>query len=116
MSRPLEEVVCEVKKLVKQGVKEVTLLGQNVDSYGHDLPDNPDLADLLTELNSIDDLARIRFLTNHPKDISQKLIEAIASLDKVCEHLELPVQSGDDDILKAMRRGYSVEQYCELVS
>jgi len=115
VSRPLEEVVCEVKKLVKQGVKEVTLLGQNVDSYGHDLPDNPDLADLLTELNSIDDLARIRFLTNHPKDISQKLIEAIASLDKVCEHLELPVQSGDDDILKAMRRGYSVEQYCELV-
>lgn len=115
MSRPLEEVVCGVKELVKQGVKEVTLLGQNVDSYGHDLPDNPDLADLLTELNSIDDLARIRFLTNHPKDISQKLIEAIASLDKVCEHLELPVQSGDDDILKAMRRGYSVEQYCELV-
>ncbi len=115
VSRPLEEVVCEVKELVKQGVKEVTLLGQNVDSYGHDLPDNPDLADLLTELNGIDDLARIRFLTNHPKDISQRLIEAIASLGKVCEHLELPVQSGDDDILKAMRRGYSVEQYCELV-
>jgi len=115
VSRPLEEVVCEVKELVKQGVKEVTLLGQNVDSYGHDLPDNPDLANLLTGLNSIDDLARIRFLTNHPNDISQKLIEAIASLDKVCEHLELPVQSGDDDILKAMRRGYSVEQYCELV-
>ena len=115
VSRPLEEVVREVKELVKQGIKEVTLLGQNVDSYGHDLPDNPDLADLLTELNSIGDLARIRFSTNYPKDISQKLIEAMASLDKVCEHLELPVQSGDDDILKAMRRGYSVEQYCELV-
>jgi len=115
VSHPLEEVVCEVKELVKQGVKEVTLLGQKVDSYGHDLPHNPDLADLLTELNGIENLTRIRFLTNHPKNISQKLIKAMASLDKLCEHLELPVQSGDNDILKAMRRGYSVEQYCELV-
>lgn len=114
-SRPLEEVVCEVTWLVKQGVKEVTLLGQNVDSYGHDLPEHPDLADLLTELNSIDNLARIRFLTNHPKDISSKLIKAIASQDKVCEHLELPIQSGDNDILKVMRRGYTIEQYRELV-
>ena len=115
VSRPLEEVICEVKGLVKQGVREVILLGQNVDSYGHDLPGNPDLADLLTELNSIDDLARIRFLTNHPRDMSRRLIEAMASLDKVCQHLELPIQSGDDDILKAMRRGYTVEQYRELV-
>jgi len=104
-----------VEELVKRGVKEVTLLGQNVDSYGHALPGHPDLADLLNELNSIDDLARIRFLTNHPKDISLKLIDTMASLNKVCEHLELPVQSGDDDILKAMRRGYTVEQYRELV-
>jgi tRNA-2-methylthio-N6-dimethylallyladenosine synthase len=115
VSRPLEEIVCEVEELVRRGIKEVTLLGQNVDSYGHDLPGHPDLADLLNELNSIDDLARIRFLTNHPKDISLKLIEAIASLNKVCEHLELPVQSGDNDILKAMRRGYAAEQYRELV-
>jgi len=114
-SRPLEEISCEVNALVKHGVKEVTLLGQNVDSYGHDLSGKPDLADLLNELNNIDGLARIRFLTNHPKDISLKLIEAVASLDKVCEYLELPVQSGDNDILQAMRRGYTVEQYRELV-
>jgi tRNA-2-methylthio-N6-dimethylallyladenosine synthase len=115
VSRPLAEVVCEVKELVRRGVKEVTLVGQNVDSYGHDLPERPDLADLLKELSGIDELARIRFLTNHPKDISLKLIEVMASLGKVCEHLELPVQSGDNDILKAMRRGYTVERYRELV-
>ena len=115
VSRPLEEIVCDVEELARQGIKEVTLLGQNVDSYGHDLPGHPDLADLLNELNSIDDLVRIRFLTNHPKDISLKLIDAVASLNKVCEHLELPVQAGDDDILKAMRRGYTVERYRELV-
>jgi len=96
--------------------KEVTLLGQNVDSYGHDLPDKPDLADLLRALNDIDGLARIRFLTNHPKDMSNKLIEAITSLDKVCEQISLPVQSGSDDILKVMRRGYTVEQYRQLVA
>ena len=83
-------------------------MGQNVDSYGHDLPGHPDLADLLTELNSLDDLARIRFLTNHPKDISLKLVDGMASLSKVCEHLELPVQSGDNDILKSMKREYTV--------
>ena len=115
VSRPVEEIVCEARELAKRGTREVTLLGQNVDSYGHDLAGHPDLADLLKELGSIDELARIRFLTNHPKDISLKLIEAMASLGKVCEHLELPVQSGDDAILKAMRRGYSVEGYRELV-
>ena len=115
VSRPTEEIVCEVRELAKRGTKEVTLVGQNVDSYGHDLPGHPDLADLLSELNSVDDLARIRFLTNHPKDMSLKLIQTMASLDKICEHLELPVQSGDDDILKAMRRGYTVERYRELV-
>jgi len=115
MSRPAEEIVCEVEELVARGIKEVTLLGQNVDSYGHDLPGHPDLADLLNELSSIDGLARIRFLTNHPKDISLKLIEAMASLSRVCEHLELPAQSGDNDILKAMRRGYTTERYRELV-
>jgi tRNA-2-methylthio-N6-dimethylallyladenosine synthase len=87
-----------------------------VDSYGHDLPDKPDLADLLNELNAIDGLARLRFLTNHPKDMSNKLIEAIASLDKVCEQISLPVQSGDNDILKLMRRGYTVEHYRQLIT
>ena len=115
VSRPVKEIVYEVEELVGQGIKEITLLGQNVDSYGHDLPGHPDLADLLHELSSIDDLIRIRFLTNHPKDISLKLIGAMTSLNKVCEHLELPVQAGDDDILKVMRRGYTVEQYRELV-
>jgi tRNA-2-methylthio-N6-dimethylallyladenosine synthase len=116
VSRPVEEIVCEVKELVRRDIKkEVTLVGQNVDSYGHDLPGHPDLADLLKELSGIDDLDRIRFLTNHPKDISLKLIEAMAFLSKVCEHLELPIQSGDNDILKAMRREYTVERYRELV-
>ncbi|MDI6815522.1 MAG: tRNA (N6-isopentenyl adenosine(37)-C2)-methylthiotransferase MiaB, partial [Dehalococcoidales bacterium] len=114
-SRPVAEIASEVKELVRRGVKEVTLLGQNVDSYGHDLPDKPDLADLLNELNAIDGLFRIRFLTNHPKDMSPRLIEAIAYLDKVCEQISLPVQSGDNQILKAMRRGYTVEQYYQLI-
>ncbi len=115
-SRPAEEIVCEVKELVRRGAKEVTLLGQNVDSYGHDLPDKPDLADLLYELNALDGLARIRFLTNHPKDMSHKLIEAIARLEKVCEQISLPVQSGDNDILKVMRRGYTAERYRQLIA
>ena len=115
VSRPVGEIVCEVEELARRGIKEVTLLGQNVDSYGHDLPGHPDLADLLNEINNLDNLARIRFLTNHPKDINLKLIDNMSSLDKVCEHLELPVQSGDDDILKSMRRGYTLERYRELV-
>jgi tRNA-2-methylthio-N6-dimethylallyladenosine synthase len=115
VSRPVKEVVCEVEELVRRGVKEVTLLGQNVDSYGQDLPGHPGLADLLSELSGIENLIRIRFLTNHPKDMTLKLIETIASLDKVCNHLELPVQAGDDDILRAMGRGYTAEQYRGLV-
>ncbi len=114
-SRPPVEIVCEIKELVRRGIKEVTLLGQNVNSYGHDLPEHPDLVDLLSELNRIAGLLRIRFLTNHPKDMSQRLIEAIASLNKVCEHINLPLQAGDDAILKAMRRGYTAEQYLQLI-
>jgi tRNA-2-methylthio-N6-dimethylallyladenosine synthase len=114
-SRRPVEIIGEVKELVGRGAKEVTLLGQNVDSYGYDLPDKPDLAELLSQINTIDGLARIRFLTNHPKDMSHKLIEAIAYLDKVCELICLPVQSGDNDILKAMRRGYTSEHYRQLV-
>ena len=115
-SRPIAELVCEIEELVRRGVKEVTLLGQNVDSYGHDLPDKPDLADLLQELNAIDGLAHIRFLTNHPKDMSHKLIEAVAHLDKVCEQISLPVQSGNNDILAAMSRGYTAEDYRQLIT
>ena len=84
-----EGILEEAQRLASQGVRQITLLGQNVDSYGHDLPDKPDLADLLSELNTIDRLARLRFLTNHPKDMSPRLIEAIAHLDKVCGHIHL---------------------------
>jgi tRNA-2-methylthio-N6-dimethylallyladenosine synthase len=114
-SRPVEEIVCEVRELVGRGAKEVVLLGQNVDSYGRDLPGQPDLADLLTELNNTESLMRLRFLTNHPKDMSRKLIETIAGLDKVCEQINLPVQAGSDEILQDMKRGYTAAQYSELV-
>lgn len=114
-SRPIAEIACEVRELVQRGVKEVTLLGQKVDAYGHDLPERPDLADLLTELNRIDGLSRLRFLTSHPQHMSTRLIDTIARMDKVCEHINLPIQSGDDDILKAMRRGYTVREYRELI-
>ena len=114
-SRPLSEIVCEVKELARRGTKEVTLLGQNVDSYGHDLPEKPDLADLLTELNGVDGLYRIRFLTNHPKDMSRRLIETVARLEKVCKNITLPAQAGSNEILTAMRRGYTIENYKKLV-
>ena len=115
-SRPMEEIVCEVKELARRGAKEVILLGQNVDSYGRDLEGKPALADLLTRLNEIEGLARLRFLTNHPKDMSQKLIKTIAGLDKVCEQINLPVQAGSNEILRAMKRGYTVAQYRRLVT
>lgn len=115
-SRPIVEVLSEVRKLVLAGTKQVVLLGQNVDSYGYDLPDKRDLTDLLLELSEIDDLERIRFLTNHPKDMGDRLIRTIAKLNKVCEQINLPVQSGDDNILMAMKRNYTVEQYRCLVN
>jgi len=115
-SQPIVKITSEVRELVHRGAKEVTLLGQNVDSYGHDLPGKPDLATLLNELNTIDGLARLRFLTNHPKDMSTKLIETVAHLDKVCKQISLPIQSGNNDILKAMRRGYTVEHYRQLIA
>jgi tRNA-2-methylthio-N6-dimethylallyladenosine synthase len=114
-SRLLSDIVCEVKELARRGTKEVTLLGQNVDSYGHDLPDKPELSDLLTELNTIDGLYRIRFLTNHPKDMSRCLIKTVARLEKVCKNISLPAQAGSNEILKAMRRGYTIEDYKRLV-
>jgi tRNA-2-methylthio-N6-dimethylallyladenosine synthase len=115
-SRPTEEIVSEVRELVNKGAREVVLLGQNVDSYGHDLTPPCELADLLEKLNGIEDLYRIRFLTNHPKDLSPRLIDAIAGLDKVCEQLSLPVQAGDDAVLKTMGRGYNAAHYKKLVA
>jgi tRNA-2-methylthio-N6-dimethylallyladenosine synthase len=114
-SRSPEEIVREVQELVSRGAKEVTLLGQNVDSYGHDLPVKPDLAALLNTLNPLEGLLRIRFLTNHPKDMGSGLLDTVAGLDKVCEQINLPVQAGDDTVLRGMRRGYTVEHYCSLI-
>jgi tRNA-2-methylthio-N6-dimethylallyladenosine synthase len=115
VSRSLAEIVCEVSELVQCGVKEVTLVGQNVDSYGHDLPGKPDLAALLEELDRIDGLLRIRFLTNHPKDMSPRLIAAMGQMDKVCRQINLPAQSGDNAILEAMHRGYTAGEYRDLI-
>ncbi len=114
-SRQPGEVHEEVAELVARGAREVILLGQNVDSYGQDLESKADLAGLLESLNTIRGLQRIRFLTNHPKDMSLRLIETMASLDKVCEQVNLPVQSGDNSILRAMKRGYTVELFKSLV-
>lgn len=116
VSRTLSDVEAEVRQLVAEGTREVVLLGQNVDSYGHDLRDEPSLADLLERLHPIDGLQRIRFLTNHPKDMSERLIRTMAGLDKVCEHLDLALQSGDDDILRAMARGYTSDDFVRLVT
>jgi tRNA-2-methylthio-N6-dimethylallyladenosine synthase len=115
-SRSVQDIVCEVNELVRRGTREVTLLGQNVDSYGHDLPEKPELSDLLVELNKVDGLWRIRFLTNHPKDMNSRLIDTIASLKKVCPALNIPVQAGSDEILKLMKRGYTVEEYRSLIA
>ena len=112
-SRVVDDVVREVTLLVRRGVREVTLLGQNVDSYGQDLSPRRDLADLLYEVNAIEDLERIRFLTSHPNDMSRRIIQAVADLPKVCESVNLPVQAGDDAILADMRRSYTRGQYLE---
>ncbi|MEA3345224.1 MAG: tRNA (N6-isopentenyl adenosine(37)-C2)-methylthiotransferase MiaB [Chloroflexota bacterium] len=114
-SYPISKVVCEVKSLASRGAREVTLLGQNVDSYGHDLPGEPTLADLLRAVHEVEGLQRIRFLSSHPGDFRPEIIEAVAELDKVCEHFELPVQSGDDEVLHRMGRGYTVAQYRALI-
>jgi tRNA-2-methylthio-N6-dimethylallyladenosine synthase len=132
VSRPVGEIVSEVQGLARRGVKEITLLGQNVDSYGHDLAGaigkagvdrkaakgqwRPDLADLLEAVHEVEGLARIRFLTSHPADMTDRLIKTVARLPKVCEHVEVPVQSGDDTVLRRMGRGYTVVEYRDLVT
>jgi tRNA-2-methylthio-N6-dimethylallyladenosine synthase len=111
VSRPSARIVDEIESLVGQGVREVMLLGQNVNSYGKTSPGEISFAELLGRVNAIDGLERIRFTTSHPQDLSPELIEAFASLDKLCEHLHLPVQSGADSVLFRMRRGYTCDEY-----
>jgi len=114
-SRSIGEIVAEARALVAQGVKEITLLGQIVDRYGYDVGDDPRLPDLLRVLNDLDGLERIRFLTSHPLYITDELLDAVATLPRVCEHIEVPVQSGDDAMLAKMKRGYTVAEYRALI-
>lgn len=109
-SRQPASIVAEARALVASGYSEITLLGQNVNSYGGDLG-GTDFADLLAQVSRVDGLERIRFMTSHPKDLSDRLIETMATLDRVCHHVHLPVQSGSNRILKAMNRRYTCEQY-----
>lgn len=116
VSRPVDAIAADVADRVARGAREVTLLGQNVDSYGRDLPERPDLADVLEAIHGLDDLWRIRFLTSHPKDMSQRIIDVATALPKVCPSWELPVQSGNDAVLRRMARGYTVDHFRDLVA
>ncbi|HZD10141.1 MAG TPA: MiaB/RimO family radical SAM methylthiotransferase, partial [Candidatus Binatia bacterium] len=114
-SRPVGAIVAEARALVEQGVKEVVLLGQIVDRYGYDVPDGPDLADLLYAVHEVEGLARIRFLTSHPNYLSDRILYAVRDLPRVMPQIEVPVQAGDDEVLRQMRRGYTADQYRDLV-
>jgi tRNA-2-methylthio-N6-dimethylallyladenosine synthase len=114
-SRPVGEIVAEVRSLAAQGVKEVTLLGQIVDRYGKDIPDGPNLARLLRVVHEVEGIERIRFLTSHPNYMTDELLGTVAELPKVCEHIEVPVQAGDDDVLRNMKRGYTADDYRQLI-
>ena len=115
-SRPYQEILVEAHSFAQQGVKEITLLGQIVDRYGLDLPESPTLATLLNDLHQIEGIKRIRFLTSHPNWMTEALLETVSALPKVCPHIEVPIQSGDDDVLQAMRRGYSAADYRSLIA
>ena len=112
-SRTIEDIRSEVEHYCARGVKEVTLLGQTVEAYGHDLPDKPDLGDLMRAIHDVPGLERIRFLTSYPKDMTARIVDAVAELPKVCENFNIPVQAGDDDVLARMRRGYTLAEYIE---
>jgi tRNA-2-methylthio-N6-dimethylallyladenosine synthase len=114
-SRPAEEIVGEARALAAQGVKEITLLGQIIDRYGLDLPEDISLPSLLRRLHHIEGLERIRFLTCHPNWMTDELLDAVAELPKVCEHIEVPVQAGDDEVLQRMKRGYTADDYRRLI-
>ncbi|MCX7966088.1 MAG: tRNA (N6-isopentenyl adenosine(37)-C2)-methylthiotransferase MiaB [Syntrophorhabdaceae bacterium] len=115
ISRPSKDIIEEVKNLADSGVKEITLLGQNVNSYNKDT-DDISFPALLRELNKIDGIERIRFVTSHPKDLSEELIACFGELSKLCEHIHLPFQSGSDKILKLMNRGYTISEYIEKIN
>ncbi|MFQ5460738.1 MAG: MiaB/RimO family radical SAM methylthiotransferase [Anaerolineae bacterium] len=115
-SRPAEAVVQDVEALVAEGVREVILLGQIVDRYGHDRDDANALPHLLRRLNDVEHLERIRFLTSHPAFLSDELLAAVAELPKVMEQIEIPLQAGHDRTLARMKRGYTVDEYCRLVA
>lgn len=115
-SRTPENIEAEIKKLISEGYKEITLLGQNVNSYGKDLEPKITFAELLKRVNNIEGLERVRFMTSHPKDLTDDVIEAIAKCDKLCEQIHLPVQSGSSGILKKMNRHYDREKYLDVVS
>ena len=110
-----ENILKEIKELAKAGYKEITLLGQNVNSYGNDLQMDIDFADLIREVNKIDGIVRIKFMTSHPKDISDKLIDAMAECEKVVPYLHLPFQSGSNEILNKMNRKYTREKYLSII-
>lgn len=114
-SRKPEEIICEIERLASDGVKEVMLLGQNVNSYGKGLEPHVDFASLLEKAAHVDGIERVRFMTSHPKDLSDELIEVMAKEPKVCRHLHLPLQSGSSRILKIMNRRYDKEKYLDLV-
>jgi tRNA-2-methylthio-N6-dimethylallyladenosine synthase len=114
-SRPMQEVIDEASSLVKQGFGEIFLLGQNVNTYGADLPEKPTFNMLLQEMNSIDGMKRIRFTSPHPKDFPPQLIEDLGKLDKVCESVHLPLQAGSDTVLKRMNRKYDTGRYLQIV-
>lgn len=115
VSRPIADIVREIEEIAKEGYKEITLLGQNVNSYGLDLKDGTDFSALLQAVDRIDGIERVRYMTSHPKDMTFAMIDAIADSKKVVNHMHLPIQSGSDELLKKMNRGYTVDQYMELV-
>lgn len=115
-SRKPEEIIKEIKELVSNGYKEVTLLGQNVNSYGKGLEEKISFAKLLRMINEVEGLERVRFMTSHPKDLNEEVIEAIKDCDKLCEQIHLPVQSGSNRILKEMNRHYDRERYMYLIN
>lgn len=115
-SRPFNDIVREVERLVDSGVREVTLLGQTVNAYGHDLPEKTSLAHLLEAVDNVKGLDRLRFLTSHPKYMGNDIIDAMASLETACEHMNLPVQAGDNEVLRRMRRTYTRDSWMERIA
>lgn len=114
-SRPLNDIMTEVKSLLQQGYKEITLLGQNVNSYGHDLNDGTDFPTLLRRIGELDGKFRLRFMTSHPKDLSQEVIDTVAEFPNICNNIHLPVQSGSTEILRRMNRRYTRDDYLALI-